>query len=79
MVSTTHGRSVASSTAEERVNDALNLAVHCGGTDESHHQTWVIDQMVRILAGDRYEQIIAEARAGENGPETYDWNVGIAP
>lgn len=26
-----------------------------------------------------YLQLVAEARAGEDGPETYDWDVGIAP
>ena len=35
--------------------------------------------MVRVLAGDRYEQIITDAKAGEDGPETYEWNEGIAP
>jgi phosphatidylserine/phosphatidylglycerophosphate/cardiolipin synthase-like enzyme len=36
-----------------------------------HHRMWVIDQMVRILAGDNYEQWVLE-REGE-------WDTGIAP
>ena len=39
---------------------------------------WVIDQMVRILADD-YHDWIAKAKDGEDGPETYLWDIGIAP
>ena len=35
--------------------------------------------MVRALAGDQYDEVVAAAKSGEDGPETYDWNVGIAP
>ena len=35
--------------------------------------------MVRTLAGDRYEQIVKDACDGEDGPNTYEWNEGIAP
>ncbi len=40
---------------------------------------WVIDQIVRVLAGKNYDKIIAEAKFGEDGPETYEWDTGIAP
>jgi len=26
-----------------------------------------------------YLQLVADAKAGDDGPETYEWNVGIAP
>jgi hypothetical protein len=58
---------------------ALDLAVRFGGIDGDHHKAWVIDQMVRALAGDGYDQLVAEAKAGEDGPETYGWDEGIAP
>lgn len=64
---------------KERIESAIDLAVRWGGTDGAHHKDWVIDQMVRTLAGDRYDAIVAAAKAGEDGPETYSWNVGIAP
>lgn len=66
-------------TPEERIEAALNLAVRYGGNDGAHHKTWVIDQMVRVLAGERYEQIVRDAKDGEDGPETYLWDEGIAP
>lgn len=66
-------------TDRKRIQKAIELAVRYGGIDGAHHKDWVIDQMVRVLAGDKYEQIVADACAGEKGPDTFDWNVGIAP
>lgn len=66
-------------TDSDRIRKAIELAVQYGGIDGSHHKTWVIDQMVRILAGDDYERIVAEAKNGDDGPDTYDWDEGIAP
>ena len=64
---------------DERIEKAINLAVRYGGIDGEHHKAWVIDQMVRVLAGDEYDEIVRDAKAGEDGPETYSWDVGIAP
>lgn len=62
-----------------RIESALSFAVQYGGIDGDHHKAWVIDQMVRALAGDDYTDLVAKACAGEDGPDTFDWNVGIAP
>ena len=64
---------------QQRIERAIELACRYGGTDEMHHLQWVLDQMVRELAGERYGQIVVDATAGENGPNTYKWEVGIAP
>lgn len=64
---------------QQRIDRAIELACRYGGTDEIHHLQWVVDQMVRELAGDRYPQIVAEATAGEDGPDTYKWHTGTAP
>lgn len=63
----------------ERLDKAIALAVQYGGIDGDHHKRWVIDQMVRALAGPRYKQVVKEAKAGEDGPDTYDWDEGIPP
>jgi len=47
--------------------------------DGEHHKTWVIDQMVRTLTGDGYEQWVAEHNDGEDGPNSYTWHEGITP
>jgi len=65
--------------AEQAKAAAIDIALRYGGYDVAHYKMWVIDQMVRILAGDKYETIIAAARVGEDGPDTYEWDEGIAP
>lgn len=64
---------------EKRIDKAIELAVNFGGFDGSHHKTWVIDQMVRKLAGRDYKQIVRDAKAGPEGPETYSWDEGTPP
>lgn len=66
-------------TLETAIKQALNIAARFGGTDESHHKAWVIDQMCRVLAGDGYAAFLAGVCAGEDGPDTYSWEEGIAP
>jgi hypothetical protein len=64
---------------KEAIDKALELARKYGGIDGDHHKAWVIDQMVRALTGPGYEKFVAGAKAGEDGPDTYEWNEGIAP
>lgn len=60
---------------------ALTLARRYGGMPGDHHKAWVIDQMVRALlqTPEAYAAWVADARAGEDGPETYGWSQGIPP
>lgn len=62
-----------------RLDRALEVARRHGGTDGAHHKDWVIDQMVRALAGPDYDIFVADACSGEDGPHTYSWEVGIPP
>lgn len=62
-----------------RVDDATDMAIRHGGHDGSHHKAWCIDQVLRILCGDDYERVIRESCDGEDGPDTYIHDVGIAP
>jgi hypothetical protein len=64
---------------DDKINQAINLAVKYGGVDGAHHKAWVIDQIVRTLTGDNYDEIVKKARAGEDGPDTYSWHCGVAP
>ena len=68
-------------TPSDRIARALELAVRYGGIDGAHHKAWVIDQMVRALVGNesKYETLVADACSGEDGPNTYSWDEGIAP
>lgn len=62
-----------------KIHKALEIARNYGGIDGSHHKDWVIDQMVRMLTGQVYEDVIKKICNGEDGPNTYYWDVGIAP
>lgn len=64
---------------QERIEMALDLAWRFGQIDGDHHKEWVIDQMVRALTGDQYDQWVSRAKSGEDGPDTYSWDEGIAP
>lgn len=57
------------------IERAIDVALRYGQIDSDHHKAWVIDQMVRILAGDAYESLIVIAN--EDGE--YEWDQGIAP
>lgn len=69
---------------DPRITQAVNLAFNCGQYDGAHHKMWVIDQMVRLLLGPKYEQFVSMYE----GPITDDdsgesmvneWDTGIAP
>jgi len=59
---------------EDRIHEAIDMAISHGGHDGEHHKAWCIDQMVRILAGERYTKIVNDCIKGG-----WSWDVGIAP
>lgn len=63
----------------KRIHDAIEVAARYSQIDGAHHKAWVIDQMVRALVGDGYEVFVRDYCKGEDGPETYEWDEGIAP
>lgn len=69
----------ADASALDRAAAALDLIVRYGGFDGAHHKDWVLDQVVRRLTGNAYDGFVEWACDGEDGPETYHWETGIAP
>lgn len=63
----------------DKVTKALAVAYKFNGVDGAHHKDWVIDQMVRELTGENYPLWVENYCTGEEGPNTYTWNTGIAP
>ena len=57
------------------IDRALSIAFQYAMIDGAHHKTWVIDQMVRALMGDGYDQWVKDYE--QNGE--YHWDTGIAP
>lgn len=77
---------VAKISDKEKIKQAVELCFQYGGIDGGHHKMWVIDQVLRILLQDKYEEKIKEY---ENYPDDgtepddewdyYEWDIGIAP
>ena len=63
----------------EKEEQALKLATDGIFIDGGHHKQWYLDQIVRVLTGDDYLKYVASEESGEDGPETYLWEEGIAP
>ena len=63
---------------QARIRKAMDLIEQYGWIDGAHHKQWVLDQIVRCLTAD-YKKWAKAMRAGEDGPDTYEWDEGIAP
>jgi hypothetical protein len=61
-----------------RIDLALQTIDAYGSCDGAHHKQWVLDQVVKILAPD-YDQWVRSHNSGEEGPNKYSWDTGIAP
>lgn len=66
-------------THTKRIQESLDLIRQYGGIDGGHHKQWVLDQVVRVLAAKGYAKWVRETCAGEDGPDTYEWDIGVAP
>lgn len=64
---------------DEKIEKVLELIFQYGQIDGGHHKAWVIDQIVRILTGDKYKEWVKEYTYDEETGECYSWNKGIAP
>ena len=63
----------------ERESDVLLLIERFGGIDGEHHKQWIIDQIVRVLTEENYMHWVEDMKDGEDGPNTFEWEEGIAP
>jgi hypothetical protein len=63
----------------EKISRALEYIEEYGGIDGGHHKQWLLDQVVQMLAGSKYDSWVTFYESGEDGPKTYEWNTGIAP
>lgn len=71
-------------TDKEKIENAIDVAYNYAQIDGGHHKMWVIDQMMRCLLGDKYEEWVEKYEyTDENGNSTteqyYEWDTGIAP
>lgn len=65
---------------QARIDRALDLIFDMGWVDGAHHKQWVLDQVARILAGDRYEERVSDFEGTSWDPdERQRWETGRAP
>jgi hypothetical protein len=64
---------------KDRIEKALVIAVRFNHVEGENHKAWVIDQMVRALAGIEYQKIVDDVSNRAPGQEKYIWDIGIAP
>lgn len=66
---------------EKLRDNAVDLILQYGGIDGAHHKQWLLDQTLRILLQDQYEEIIKNYNSmkDENGELYGEWDEGIAP
>ncbi len=65
--------------AATRYSETLDLLDRCGSIEGEEHARWCLDQVVRLMTGDRYAQWVADHRRGDDGPDAYPWDVGVEP
>ena len=65
----------------KKIEAALEIIFIYGGVDGAHHKQWVLDQVVRQLKGDNYDDWVKHHNGpiDSNGKTEYMWNVGIPP
>lgn len=64
---------------EEEREKVLDLIFEYGQIDGDHHKTWVIDQIVRMLTKDKYNEWVKNYVYDEETGDVYSWDKGIAP
>lgn len=72
-------QSILDQVKDSKIKKALILIQKYRGTDGAHHKDWVIDQVTRSLLEGDYGDFVREYMSGEDGPNTYEWEEGIAP
>lgn len=64
---------------DKQIEEVLNLIFEFGQIDGDHHKAWVIDQIVKILTKDKYDEWVRNYVYDEETGDTYSWYKGIAP
>jgi hypothetical protein len=66
---------------KQRIANALDIITDNGGFGGQHHKQWVLDQVVHALgpSDEHYLKWVENFQVGYDGPNTYEWDVGIPP
>ena len=75
----THLNGMGESEMRESLVEAMNLITDCGQIDGNHHKLYILDQIARKVMGNDYDEWVKRMKNGEDGPETYWYDEGVAP
>lgn len=64
---------------DKQIEKVLDLIFEYGQIDGGHHKAWVIDQILKILTKDKYDEWVKNYVYDEETGDTYSWDKGIAP
>lgn len=66
---------------DKQIEKVLDLIFEYGQIDGGHHKAWVIDQIVKTLTKDKYDEDewVKNYVYDEETGDTYSWDKGIAP
>lgn len=66
--------------AQDKIAEALSL-LWCWGQyeGETQQQVWLLDQVVRLLTGDQYDDWVRRRNAGDGLPDKTPWSTGKSP
>lgn len=65
--------------ARQRIMKAIEVCFAYSQVDGDHHKAWVLDEIMRALAGEHYGRVVELHNVGEDGPDSYTWNCGFPP
>ncbi len=65
--------------SKKKLDEVMAMVEQYGQIDGDHNKAWVLDQIARTIKGKRYKAWVKAMRAGEDGPDTYGYEEGIAP
>jgi hypothetical protein len=60
---------------EENIKEAIEIASSVMGIEGEHHKVWGLDQIVQLLSGDDYDNVVENFEADTGGK----WDQGIEP
>ena len=62
-----------------RINNACEIIGRYGMIDGSHHKQWVLDQVLRVLQDENYEDWIKKYNMDGLDDGYSEWDEGIIP
>jgi hypothetical protein len=63
----------------DTAGEILGLIHQYGGIHELHHKQWLLDQIVRKLTADFYQDWVTDFNNDGDGTPEDNWNEGVAP